>query len=126
VNPCLTQMQPNHEPSTLPNSGLSPCLYRRGVEHDTNRSTKRLGGKGSAELGTDDTRVAVRAGDLAPNDADLGAADLLLALVDVGYSLAEVEVGGVGVVNTLNLDQTGLGVGDVPATLVAEVATLDV
>ena len=33
----------------------------------------------------------VRAGDLAPNDADLGAADLLLALVDVGYSLAEVE-----------------------------------
>ena len=102
------------------------CLYRRGVEHDTNRSTKRLGGKGSAELGADNARVAVRAGDLAPDDADLGAADLLLSLVDVGNTLAKVEVGGVGVVDTLDLDQTRLGVGDMPATLVAKVATLDV
>jgi hypothetical protein len=33
----------------------------------------------------------VRAGDLAPDHADLGAADLLLAPVDIGDLLAEVE-----------------------------------
>lgn len=33
----------------------------------------------------------MRAGDLAPDDADLGTADLLLGLVDVGDLLAEVE-----------------------------------
>lgn len=61
----------------------------------------------------------MRAGDLAPDDADLGSADLLLTLVDVGDALAEVEVGGVDVVDTLDLDQTHLGVGDMLATLVA-------
>jgi len=68
----------------------------------------------------------VRAGDLAPDDADLGTADLLLSLVDVGDLLAEVEVGSVGVINSLDLDQTRLGVGDVTATLVAKVTSLDV
>lgn len=65
------------------------------------------------ELGTDNTGVAcrvrsqpapgsfffirdvvvftVRASDLAPDHADLGAADLLLAPVDIGDLLAEVE-----------------------------------
>ena len=33
----------------------------------------------------------MRAGDLAPDDPDLGTADLLLALVNVGNLLAEVE-----------------------------------
>lgn len=33
----------------------------------------------------------VRAGNLAPDDAELGAANLLLGLVDVGDLLAEVE-----------------------------------
>ena len=33
----------------------------------------------------------VRASDLAPDHADLGAADLLLALVDKGDLLAKVE-----------------------------------
>lgn len=33
----------------------------------------------------------MRAGDLAPDHADLGAADLLLSPVDVGDLLAEVE-----------------------------------
>lgn len=51
----------------------------------------------------------VRAGDLAPDDTDLGAADLLLATVDVGNALAVVEGGGLGVVNTLNLDEGGVG-----------------
>lgn len=75
------------------------------------------------ELGADDTGVSVRAGNLAPDDAELGAANLLLGLVDVGDLLAEVEVGSVGVVNTLNLDQTGLGVRCVAVTLVGKVTT---
>jgi hypothetical protein len=33
-------------------------------------------------------------GDLAPDHADLGASDLLLAAVDVGNLLAEVEAKG--------------------------------
>jgi hypothetical protein len=119
-------MQPNEN---RPHYQLQPealFLYRRRVQHDTNGSTERLGGEGRGELGADDTRVSVRAGDLAPDDADLGALDRPLCAVDVGNTLAKVEVGGVGVVDTLDLDQTRLGVGDMPATLVAKVATLDV
>lgn len=82
-------------------------------------------------------RHTVRPGDLAPDHADLGSSDLLLALVDICDLLAKVEasitvrifinmwlswlnvLGGVGVVNTLDLDQARLGVGGVSATLVA-------
>lgn len=88
-------------------------LNRRGVKHDADRGAERAGGEGVGELGADDTGVAcvlvldrrldcerefegrsvftVRAGDLAPDDADLGATDLLGGLVDVGDLLAEVE-----------------------------------
>jgi hypothetical protein len=75
------------------------------------------------ELGADDAGVAVRTSDLAPDHADLGAADLLLALVHKGDLLAEVEVGGRSVINTLNLDQTGVRVGGVSVTLVTQVTT---
>lgn len=50
-------------------------------------------------------------GDLAPDNPDLGAADLLLAPVDESNLLAEVEVGGLGGVNALQLEQAGVGVG---------------
>lgn len=72
-------------------------LYRGGVEHDADGSAEGLGGKGRRELGADDARVAVRAGDLAPDHADLGAADLLGATVDEGDLLAEVEAAGYNV-----------------------------
>lgn len=42
------------------------------------------------ELGADDTGVAVRAGDLAPDAAVVGAAALGLGLVDVRHALAGV------------------------------------
>ena len=42
------------------------------------------------ELGADDARVAVRAGDLAPDAAVVGAAALGLGLVDVRHPLAAV------------------------------------
>jgi hypothetical protein len=65
----------------------------------------------------------VNAGDLAPHDSDLGATDLLRGAVDEGDLLSEVEAAGLGVVDTLNLDQTGVGVGVALASLVAEVTS---
>lgn len=65
-------------------------------------------------------------GDLAPNDPDLGSPLLGLGLVDVCDLLAKVEVGSRGVVNTLDLDQAGLGTDDVATALVAQVATLHI
>ena len=84
-------------------------------------------------------------GNLAPDHPDLGAADLLLALVDVGNLLAEVEatfvlarsvlaaflrsrnvLGSLSVVDTLDLDQAGAGRLVVSATLVAQVTSPDV
>lgn len=81
-------------------------------------------------------------GDLAPDHADLGAADLLLAPVDESNLLAEIEaimtvsiqtdwehsshvdiLGGVGVINTLNLDQAGSRAGGVTRALVAQVTS---
>jgi hypothetical protein len=48
----------------------------------------------------------VRAGDLAPDDPDVGTTDLTLGPVDESDLLSEVEVGGLSVVNTVDLDQT--------------------
>lgn len=61
-------------------------------------------------------------GHLAPDDADLGAADLLRGAVDESDALAVVEGGVGGVLDTLDLDQAGVGVGVALATLVAKVA----
>lgn len=84
----------------------------------------------------------MRSGDLAPDHADLGSTDLLLATVDICDLLAKVEavslvnipslynlqmayhvLGSLGVINTLDLDQTGPGVGVAATTLIAQVAT---
>ena len=81
-------------------------------------------------------------GDLAPDHADLGAADLLLGAVDIGDLLALVEAGsslansqqkpgsglvnipsGVGVVDALNLDEAGARLGGVTRALVAQVTS---
>lgn len=155
-------MQPNEN---RPHYQLQPealFLYRRRVQHDTNGSTERLGGKGGGELGADDAGVSCRdkldgcscrrspgrvlitvwSSDLAPDHADLGAADLLLAPVDESNLLAEIEaimnvsiqtdweysshvdvLGGVGVINTLNLDQAGSRAGGVTRALVAQVTS---
>jgi len=79
---------------------------------------------------------------LAPDDPDLGAAHLLLAPIDIRNPLAGIEavfrvnprpshvvsgsrnvLGSSGVIDALDLDQAGLGVGVVAATLVTQVAT---
>ena len=88
-------------------------LNRGGVEHDANRSAERSRRKGVRELRPDNAGVACRTPvsakriphtridgrvaptmwpcHLAPDDADLGAAHLLLAPVDIRDLLAQVE-----------------------------------
>lgn len=78
------------------------------------------------ELGADDTRVAVSAGDATPENADLGATNLLGGLVDVCDALAEVELGILGLLDTLDLDEGGVALGDALRALVAHDPTLDV
>lgn len=65
----------------------------------------------------------MNASDLAPHDSNLGAADFLGGAVDEGDLLSEVEAAGLGVVDTLNLNQAGVGVGVALASLVAEVTS---
>jgi hypothetical protein len=65
----------------------------------------------------------VGAGDLAPDHPNVGAADLTLGPVNESDLLAKVEAGGLGVINALNLNQTGVGVGVTLSALVAQVAT---
>ena len=57
------------------------------MTYDAARSTEDLGGQVGGELGLGDARVAVRARDTAPDDADTRAVDLTLGLVDVGDAL---------------------------------------
>lgn len=55
--------------------------------------TEGLRGKVGTELGANHSVVAVGAGDLSPDDADLGATDLLLSGVDVSDTLGSVAEG---------------------------------
>jgi len=68
----------------------------------------------------------VCASDLAPNYPDLRALNLTLRPVDKGDLLAEIEAGRFGVIDTLDLDETCVGVGVALSTLIAQVATLDI
>jgi hypothetical protein len=124
--PCLDQCSQMKTALTTNSIPSTHSLYGGRVQHDTNRSAERLRGERRRELGADNARVSVWAGDLAPDHADLGATDLLLAAVDEGNLLAEVEVGSIGAVNTLDLDQAGAGGLNMARALVAQVATLDV
>ena len=72
-------------------------VSRRG---DVAWTYREVGG----ELGSDDSVGAVVASDLAPHDAELAS----LGLVDVGDLLSVVEVASLLVLNTLDLDKTGL------------------
>jgi hypothetical protein len=94
-------------------------LYRRRVKHDADGGTEGLGREVVLELGADDTGVAVRTGDLAPDDADLGALDRPLCAVDVGYPLAGVPLSCLDIVDALKLEQRSSGVG-VPLSFSSE------
>lgn len=67
------------------------------------------------------------AGDLAPNLAGLAALLVsLAAAVDKGNTLAQVPASLLGAVHALQLDETGVRLLSVLATLVSQVASLDV
>lgn len=53
--------------------------------------TEGLGGEVLTELGANHSVVSVGAGDLSPDDSDLGSADLLLRGVDVSDTLYHDE-----------------------------------
>jgi len=69
---------------------LKLSLDAAGVHEDSDLAPHRLRRQVGLELGADDARVAVRAGDLAPDAAVVGAAALGLGLVDVRHPLAAV------------------------------------
>ena len=92
-----------------------------GVKHHTDHLGDSAGGKVVGELGTDDTAVAVGAGDLAPDDSALLAALVsLLGLVDVSDTLADVESGVLLGLDTLDSEEGGAHVLVSLASLVAE------
>lgn len=78
------------------------------------------------EFGANKAGVSVRPSDLAPDDADLRATDLLLRTVNERDLLSEIELSLRGVGDALNLDQRGVGVVVPLAPLVGDVAGLDV
>ena len=80
------------------------------VKHDADAGAKRLRGKVVAEAAADDTLDTVRAADLAPDDAELGAVLGGLGAVDVRKLLAAIKVGLLLGVNALDLDQGRVGV----------------
>lgn len=80
------------------------------VKHDADAGAKRLRGKVVAETAADDTLDTVRAADLAPDDAELGAVLGGLGAVDVRKLLAAIKVGLLLGVNALDLDQGRVGV----------------
>lgn len=61
-----------------------------------------------------------------PNDSDLGTVLLFRGTVDESNALAEVEPGLLGGLNTLNLDERDVRIGDVLRTLVAQVTGLSI
>merc|ERR1719478_463415 len=101
-------------------------LDARGVEHDAARARDRARRQILAEIAAHDAVVAMRAGDLAPNAAELAVVDLLLRLVDVRHTLAKVEVRVRLRVHMLDLDEGGVLVLVDLAPLVAEDAALHV
>ena len=82
VNTTTELAQNTKVPSRNPNIG-------RGGR-SSSAAHHRLRRQVGLELGADDARVAVRAGDLAPDAAVVGAAALGLGLVDVRHPLAAV------------------------------------
>lgn len=76
----------------------------RWVQKDSDGGTEGLGRQVVSEVGSHDTGVTVRSGDLTPDDSDLGASDLLGSSVHVGHALTQVKLGILWGRNTFDLD----------------------
>jgi len=88
-------------------------LHAAREEHDTDWSTDGRRRKVLGELGTHDTGGTVSRAHLAPHHTESGSLVTLtldsLGAVHVHDTLAEVELDIVRILNTLNLDETGVG-----------------
>jgi len=117
------------EPILQPTPSLSPtptpflrsvhiCLYRRRVQHHSDRSTERLRGKVVSKLCPNDARVAVWPRDFTPDHSDLRTLNLPLCSVHEGDFLAQVESGCLWIIHALEFEKTRVGVGVALAALV--------
>lgn len=98
----------------------------RWVQHDSNRSTESLWWQVLLEVGSNDTVVTVGSGNLTPDNSDLGTSDLLGSSVYVGDSLTQVELSVSWGLDTVDLNQGDVWVGNALRTLVGDVLTLNV
>lgn len=96
------------------------------VQHDSNRSTEGLWWQVLLEVGSHNTVGTVGSGNLTPDNSDLGTSDLLGSSVHVSDSLTQVELSVSWVLDTLNLNQRNVWVGNALRTLVGQVLTLNV
>ena len=101
-------------PCLIPTNTELQRLDARRVQHDADSAAQGLGGQVASELGADDTTTAVRAGDAAPDDAQVGLLTTagvalgVLGLVHVCDALAQVELGVLGISEALDLDEAGV------------------
>lgn len=101
-------------PCLIPTHTILRRLDARRVQHDADSATQGLGGQVASELGADDTTTAVRAGDAAPDDAQVGLLTTagvalgVLGLVHVCDALAQVELRVLGISKALDLNQAGV------------------
>lgn len=79
---------------------VRPSLDLRRVEHDAGRGSHGAGREVAGETGADDSRVSVGRGDLSPNDLDS-----LGGVVNIGDTLAEVELDILASVDSLDLQE---------------------
>ena len=92
-----------------------------GVQHHTDHLGDGAGGEVVSELCADNAGVAVGTGDLAPEDSLLVAGLVsLLGPVDVSDTLADVELGVLPGLDTLDSEEGGACVLVSLASLVAE------
>lgn len=96
------------------------------VQHDSNRSTEGLWWQVLLEVGSDNTVVTVGSGNLTPDNSDLGTSDFLGSSVDVSDSLTQVELSVSWSLDTFDLNQGDVWVGNALRTLVGDVLTLNV
>ena len=79
-----------------------------GVEHNSELCAHGLGGEICMELCSYCSAVSVSFDNSAPDDSKSGVVLGLLCLVDVGYSLAEVEASILLINHTLDLEKSEL------------------
>jgi len=109
----------------LQDTHLVHNLNPAGVEHDAHGGAQAAGGQVLPELGADGSAVAVLAGDLAPDAAEVGALLQGLGLVDEGQLLALVELGLLGALHALDADDGGVVGLDLAVADVAQDLALD-